>query len=198
MNRGIKVGALAAILASDAIAASAHEGDFDVIIIGDMHVPPVNPQIEALVERFLAGDELSLVDELLATGVLHARRMDGVTSTWLAEREAQREQAVDAILDKHRFQSADDEMLARHEDEDGFALFASADELRDRGVNVEMLADLLEAGMVDADSVGSLIRKNGSAVFNVALSYVRDIAQCNPLGGMYGFDDAPTARSLRS
>lgn len=50
-------------------------------------------------------------------------------------------------IDEHRFESDDDAVLARHEGDEGFALFPSVDELMAEGVNLFALNSAFEQGL---------------------------------------------------
>lgn len=88
---------------------------------------------------------------------------------------ANEELRVDSIIDQYRFADRGDRALALFEDEDGLALFPDADELRDRGIDVALLADMLEAGMIQADSFGDTLRNLSVDDLNGALENLADI-----------------------
>ena len=50
-------------------------------------------------------------------------------------------------IDEHRFESDADAVLARHEGDEGFALFPSTDELMEQGVDLMSLASAFDAGL---------------------------------------------------
>jgi hypothetical protein len=93
-------------------------------------------------------------------------------------REMDREHGVDQVIESYRFACQSDRVLARVEnDDEGFALFPCADDLRERGINVELLADLLVAGHVKVDDLGGLFRHNSVRDINGALELVLENAQ---------------------
>jgi len=100
---------------------------------------------------------------------------DSQLSSQVAGMLANEELRVDSIIDQHRFADRGDRALALFENEDGLALFPDADELRDRGINVSLLADMLEAGKVEADSFGDTLRNLSVDDLNGALEHLADI-----------------------
>lgn len=102
---------------------------------------------------------------------------DAQLTSQVAELISNDEQRVDAIIDQYRFADRTDRALALFEDEEGLALFPDADALRDRGIDVALLADMLEAGMIQVDSFGDTLRNLSADDLNGALENLRDIVE---------------------
>lgn len=100
---------------------------------------------------------------------------DAQLASQVAGMIANDEQRVDAIIDQYRFGDRADRALALFEDEDGLALFPDADVLRSRGIDVALVADMLEAGMIQAESFGDTLRNLSVDDLNGALENLRDI-----------------------
>ncbi|MBK9141498.1 MAG: hypothetical protein IPM23_03310 [Candidatus Melainabacteria bacterium] len=64
--------------------------------------------------------------------------------------------AAESVIDSHRFATETDRVLARHEGDEGLALFPSTDELMAMGVSLFDLSRALEAGLKGEDVAGLL------------------------------------------
>lgn len=84
------------------------------------------------------------------------------------------EALVDNVIDRRRFESEADRVLARYEDEEGLALFPDADSLRARGIDVARLAALLEIGLVRADGLDDMLHSLSVDDVNTALEHLFD------------------------
>lgn len=66
------------------------------------------------------------------------------------------EMAAEAVIDALRFNSREDAILARYEDVD--ANYPSAQEMLDNGVDIIVIAELLQFGVIDGAYLGRMVR----------------------------------------
>ncbi|MGD9681924.1 MAG: hypothetical protein AB7W16_12135 [Candidatus Obscuribacterales bacterium] len=90
--------------------------------------------------------------------------------------------AAESIIDSHRFANETDRVLARHEGDEGLALFPSTDELMAMGVSLYDLSGALEAGLKGEDVAGLLASYDADTLNGHLANYVEhaELASLHP------------------